>query len=179
MSDRRWRDGAEDRITAVLRDATDRSSASDELAAHIDDWPTRYHFGRARTNLLHPLRVGTGVRILDVGAGSGVNSRWAAEQGASVVAVEGDALRAEAAALRCEDLDVEVRHGSATDVVDDDGFDLVLCIGVLEYAGHEPDRFLAHLAALVRPGGALVVAIENRFGLAYWLQADEDHLGLP
>ena len=179
MSDRRWRDGAEDRITAVLRDATDRSSASDELAAHIDDWPTRYHFGRARTNLLHPLRLGTGVRILDVGAGSGVNSRWAAEQGASVVAVEGDALRAEAAALRCEDLDVEVRHGSATDVVDDNGFDLVLCIGVLEYAGHEPDRFLAHLAGLVRPGGALVVAIENRFGLAYWLQADEDHLGLP
>ena len=51
MSDRRWRDGSEDRIVSVLRSASDRSSASDELAAHIDDWPTRYHFGRARTNL--------------------------------------------------------------------------------------------------------------------------------
>ena len=179
MSDRRWRDGSEDRIVSVLRAADDRSSASDELAAHIDDWPTRYHFGRARTNLLHPIRLGPGVRVLDVGTGSGVNSRWAAEQGATVVAVEGDALRAEAAALRCTGLDVDVSHGSATDLVDDDGFDVVLCIGVLEYAGNDPVAFLGHLAGLVRPGGALVVAIENRFGLAYWLQADEDHLGLP
>ncbi|MCH2420289.1 MAG: methyltransferase domain-containing protein, partial [Acidimicrobiales bacterium] len=179
MSDRRWRDGSEDRIVSVLRAASDRSSASDELAAQIDDWPTRYHFGRARTNLLHPIRLGPGVRVLDVGAGSGVNSRWAAEQGATVVAVEGDALRAEAAALRCAGLDVDVCHGSATDLVDDDGFDVVLCVGVLEYAGDDPDAFLGHLADLVRPGGALVVAIENRFGLAYWLQADEDHLGLP
>ncbi len=113
-----------------------------------------------------------------MGAGSGVNSRWAAEQGATVVAVEGDALRAEAAALRCAGLDVDVRHGSAGDLTDDEGFDVVLCIGVLEYAGDDPDRFLGHLAGLLRPGGALVVAIENRFGLAYWLQADEDHLGL-
>jgi len=179
MNDHRWRDGSEDRITAVLRSATDRSSASDELAGHIDDWPTRYHFGRARTNVLHPLRLGPGVRVLDVGAGSGVNSRWAAEQGATVVAVEGDALRAGAAALRCDGLDVDVRHGPATGVVDADGFDVVLCIGVLEYSGDHPGHFLGHLAGLVRPGGALVVAIENRFGLAYWLQADEDHLGLP
>jgi SAM-dependent methyltransferase len=178
VNDRRWRDGSEDRIAGILRDATDRSSGSDELAAHIDDWPTRYHFGRARTNLLHPIRLGPGVRVLDVGAGSGVNSRWAAEQGATVVAVEGDALRAEAAALRCAGLDVDVRHGSAGDLTDDEGFDVVLCIGVLEYAGADPDRFLGHLAGLLRPGGALVVAIENRFGLAYWLQADEDHLGL-
>ena len=178
MSNRRWRDGSEGRITSVLRDAGDRSSASDELAAHIDDWPTRYHFARARTNLLHPIRLGPGVRVLDVGAGSGVNSRWAAERGASVVAIEGDALRAEATALRCAGLDVEVCHGSVSDLVDD-GFDVVLCIGVLEYAGDNPDAFLRHLADLLRPGGALVVAIENRFGLAYWLQANEDHLGLP
>jgi len=117
------------------------------LAAHIDDWPTRYHFARARTNLLHPIRLGPGVRVLDVGAGSGVNSRWAAERGASVVAIEGDALRAEATALRCAGLDVEVCHGSVSDLVDD-GFDVVLCIGVLEYAGDNPDAFLRHLADL-------------------------------
>ena len=87
MSDRRWRDGSEDRIVSVLRAASDRSSASDELATQIDDWPTRYHFGRARTNLLHPIRLGPSVRVLDVGAGSGVNSRWAAEQGCCTFAM--------------------------------------------------------------------------------------------
>ena len=90
MSDRRWRDGSEDRIAGILRAATDRSSGSDELAAHIDDWPTRYHLDRRRTNLLRPLLVGSGMRVLDVGAGTGVNSRFLAEAGADVVAVEID-----------------------------------------------------------------------------------------
>jgi len=191
--DRRWRDGSEDTVIGILREATDRSSASDELAAHISDWPTRYHFGRARTNLLQPLDLSGGLRVLDVGAGTGVMSRFAAEQGASVVAVEGDARRAEAALLRCADLDfdthrdmdvqhgsVDVRHGSVDDIDASDGpFDVVLCIGVLEYAGDNPAGFLGRLAGHLAPGGVLVLAIENRFGLTYWLGGAEDHLGRP
>ncbi len=182
MDDLHWRDGSEERLLAVLRSATDRSTASDELASHITDWPSRYHLDRRRTNLLRPLEVGPGMTVLDVGAGTGVNSRYLAEAGASVVAVEGDALRAEMAGVRCQGLDVDVRVGDATSVsaaTDPDGFDLVACIGVLEYSGTDPGTFLAHLASLVRPGGALVVAIENQMGLAYWLGANEDHLGKP
>ncbi len=182
MGDLHWRDGSEERLLAVLRSATDRSTASDELASHITDWPSRYHLDRRRTNLLRPLEVGSGMTALDVGAGTGVNSRYLAEAGASVVAVEGDALRAEMAGVRCQGLDVDVRVGDATSVsaaTDPDGFDLVACIGVLEYSGTDPGTFLAHLASLVRPGGALVVAIENQMGLAYWLGANEDHLGKP
>ncbi len=192
-ADRRWRDGSEDAVIGILRGATDRSSASDELAAHISDWPTRYHFGRARTNLLQPLDLTGGLRVLDVGAGTGVMSRFAAEQGASVVAVEGDARRAEAAMLRCTDLNldlgrnvdvqhgsVDVRHGSLDDIdVSDGPFDVVLCVGVLEYAGDNPAGFLERLAGNLAPGGVLVLAIENRFGLTYWLGGAEDHLGRP
>ncbi len=177
-----WRDGSEERLVSVMRSADDRSTASDELASHITDWPSRYHLDRRRTNLLRPLLVGPGMSVLDVGAGTGVNSRYLAEAGASVVAVEGDALRAEMAGVRCEGLDVEVRIGSANSVCRDthpEGFNLVLCVGVLEYSGSNPDAFLSELASLVRPGGALVVAIENQMGLAYWLGADEDHLGRP
>ena len=178
--DRRWRDGSEDRLVEVLAAAADRSTASDELAAHVVDWPTRYHFDRARTNLLHPLGLGPDLRVLDVGAGSGVAARAAAERGASVVAVEGDAQRAEAAALRCAGLDVEVVHGTVADLDEaKSDFEVVLCIGVLEYAGHDPTAFLAGLVDRLAPHGTLVVAIENRFGLAYWLGVDEDHLARP
>ncbi len=186
-ADRRWRDGSEDAVIGILREATDRSSGSDELAAHISDWPTRYHFGRARTNLLQPLDLTGGLQVLDVGAGTGVMSRFAAEQGASVVAVEGDARRAEAALLRCAGLNldaqcgsVDVRHGSVDDIAVSDGpFDVVLCVGVLEYAGDNPAGFLGRLAGHLAPGGVLVLAIENRFGLTYWLGGAEDHLGRP
>ncbi len=178
--DRRWRDGSEDAVIEILREATDCSSASDELAAHISNWPTRYHFGRARTNLLQPLDLTAAPRVLDVGAGTGVMSRFVAERGASVVAIEGDARRAEAAALRCVGLDVDVRHGSIDNLDAADGpFDVVLCIGVLEYAGDDPGGFLGQLAAHLMPDGVLVVAIENRFGLTYWLGGNEDHLGRP
>ena len=53
----RWRDGAEDRLESILREAADRSTASDDLASRISDWPTRYHLDRRRTNLLRPLRL--------------------------------------------------------------------------------------------------------------------------
>jgi len=101
-----YRDGSEERILEVLTAASDRSSDSDELAAAITDWPSRYHLSRQRASLLRPLRLGPGLRILEIGAGTGVLSRYLAETGAQVVALEGSVERARAAAtiarMACE-----------------------------------------------------------------------------
>jgi len=177
-----WRDGAEDRIKNILLSTDDRSTASDFLASHITDWPSRYHLDRRRTNILRPINFDKSLRVLDVGAGTGVMSRYAAERGARVVALEGDSKRAELASLRCEGLNVDVRCGSVDDFDDDEGFDLILVIGVLEYATNHPDGssgFLEKLSQLLNPDGALVIAIENQMGLAYWMGANEDHLNEP
>ena len=177
-----WRDGAEERIKSIFLSTDDRSSASDFLASHITDWPSRYHLDRRRTNILRPINFDKSMRVLDVGAGTGVMSRYAAERGAEVVALEGDSMRAEVASLRCEGLNVDVRCGSVNDFDDSEGFDLILVIGVLEYATNHPagsSGFLKKLSQLLNPDGSIVIAIENQMGLAYWMGANEDHLNEP
>ena len=177
-----WRDGAEERMKSIFLSTDDRSSASDFLASHITDWPSRYHLDRRRTNILRPINFDKSMRVLDVGAGTGVMSRYAAEKGAEVVALEGDSMRAELASLRCEGLNVDVRCGSVNDFDDSEGFDLILVIGVLEYATNHPagsSGFLKKLSQLLNPDGSIVIAIENQMGLAYWMGANEDHLNEP
>jgi precorrin-6B methylase 2 len=181
-----YADGAEDDILRALSDADDLTSGSDELAAQIVDWPTLYHFSHQRTNLLRPLALGPGARVLDVGAGTGILARYLGEQGAEVVALEGNPDRARAAAVRCRELDgVEVLVGALDDLAADELFDVVFLVGVLEYAGAPaggaggaPDM-LASARAHLRAGGAVVVAIENQLGLKYLVGAREDHIGRP
>jgi len=181
-----YRDGSEGRMLDILSAAADCSSDSDELARQITDWPSRYHLSRQRANLIRPLLLGPDLRILEVGAGTGVLSRALGESGASVTALEGHLDRARAAAARCRDLDnIEVVCGPLENFEDALGFDLVCLVGVLEYAasdaGHATDhqQFLGRAADLVRPGGALMLAIENAIGVKYLLGYDEDHLGMP
>jgi SAM-dependent methyltransferase len=183
---RSYSDGAEDEIRTILEDAADRSDGSDELAGRMTDWPTTYHLSPSRAHLLRPFAIGSGCRVLEVGAGTGPITRSLGERGADVVALEGELLRAESIALRCADLDnVEVVCGALDDFEDPDGFDLVVIVGVLEYAGggtpgHRVQLdFLRHAVQLLRPNGSLVLAIENQLGLKYLLGFAEDHLGEP
>lgn len=176
----RYADGAENELLELIRTASDRSVRSSELRGLIHDWPTHYHLSHRRGELLRPLTFGPGARVLEIGAGAGAVTRWLGEQGHDVVAVEGALARAEIAAERCADLDnVRVLCGSASDVADEDPFDAVLLIGVVEYAGvggfPSADDLLATCAQLVAPGGVLVVAIENQLGLQYVAGAPEDH----
>lgn len=179
-----YHDGGEAELLAIVGGAEDRSSASEELLAGIHDWVTRYHLSTLRANVLRPLTFPKGARVLEVGAGTGVLTRWLGEQGHAVTAVEGALPRAEVIAARCEGLEqVEVICGGPADVASLDPFDVVLLIGVLEYAGvgglPDADSLLDSCARLVAPGGVLVIAIENQLGLQYLAGANEDHRNIP
>ena len=52
-----YRDGAEERVYGVIRDATDLSSMSDQLAAQATSWAERYHLATSRANLLRPFAL--------------------------------------------------------------------------------------------------------------------------
>lgn len=63
-------------------------------------------------------------------------------------------------------------------------FDYATLIGVFEYGkgyigGEKPYHgFLTTVMEHVRPGGKLLLAIENKFGLKYWAGCREDHAGM-
>ncbi len=183
-----YADGAEAELLTLFRTVEDRRVGSDELAAAVRDWPTAYHLAPERAVLLAPVAIGPDDRVLDVGAGSGVNTRICADRGAAVTAVEGSAARAELIAHRCAGMeDVRVLCGPLEGLGDDSrgAYDVVLLVGVLEYSstgqggGAGPEALLTRAVDALNPGGVLVLAIENRLGLKYLLGFPEDHLGLP
>ncbi len=174
----------ENRLYQIVASAADRSVLSSELVQHIKDWPTEYHLSRSRHCLLRPLNIKPGDLVLELGCGCGALTRYLGEVGANVVAVEGSLMRARIAAKRCEGLANVAIY--ADDLVHFDlgeTFDWVLLIGVLEYApvyakSESPvSDYLARATRYLKPGGKLVVAIENKLGLKYFNGCSEDHLG--
>jgi len=182
-------DSVETRLLEIVKSATDLASSSLELQQRATDWPTRYHLGLARSTLLRPLAASLADKdILEIGAGCGAITRFLAETGHSVVAVEGSPRRAAIAAARCRDLsNVAVIADAFHHLPVAPQFDVVTLIGVLEYArkyfpsseSDPVDAMLARARAFLRPGGVLLVAIENQLGLKYFAGFAEDHLGMP
>lgn len=184
-----YSDGArvEQALWAILASVSDKSVNSKELAKYQTDWVTTYYFSPKRANLLRPFArlFQPAGKVLELGCGCGAISRYLAESGCELCAVDGSARRASIAALRCSGLN------NVTLVVDDifalpqlGKFDVVTLIGVLEYAckygGSDAAlKLLQRARSFLVPGGALILALENRLGLKYFAGIPEDHTGRP
>lgn len=178
-------------IKRVIVESDDVSSVSAELERGIVDWPTEYHLSGARANLLRALEWGGGKRILEVGCGCGSLTRYLGESELDVDAIEGSPVRAEIARKRCKNLDnVRVTNVNYNELaLPEDTYDIVLFIGVLEYAGRFYVEEKKHRDAVIEilrkakgaltKDGVIVVAMENRLGLKYQCGANEDHYGRP
>jgi 2-polyprenyl-3-methyl-5-hydroxy-6-metoxy-1,4-benzoquinol methylase len=138
----------------------------------------------------HPPAPGS--KLLDIGSGWGqIALPLARTPGAHVVALEPTperlafieaAARQDALAERMNFL-----QGDFLDVDFQTRFDLITCIGVLEWVpkfrSGDPRQiqieFLRRARQCLAPDGQLVIGIENRLGLKYLLGAPDDHIGLP
>lgn len=149
-------------------------------------WPTYYHLTHIRKNILNWYPFKKEDSILEIGCGMGAITNMLCDKCGKVTAVELSKRRATATLLRCrnqENLDIIV--GNLNDIQFKEKFDYITLIGVLEYQGHYTDSdnpykdFLIKISNLLKPGGKLLLAIENKYGAKYWCGAREDHTGIP
>lgn len=179
-----YRDGAEERILELVRNAEDVSSDSTDILEMADGWVEEYHTHPARANVLRAFDIPADARVLEIGAGCGPITRYLGETAAVVDSVEPVLPRARVARERTRDLpNVQVFAGNFEDVPEEPAYDVVVIVGVLEYvaAGAADDApylaFLGEARRRLRPGGSLLLAIENKLGVKYLTGTGEDHSG--
>ena len=163
------------------------SSESFELERSIRDWSSEYHLTRKRAQLLKHFAFDPDQSVLEIGSGCGAITRFLGETFATVVAVEGSRRRARIGRLRTRGMDhVQVVCAPLQELQFQKKFDIVVVVGVLEYAASfggdvaDPyDDFLRRCRESLTDSGTLILAIENQFGLKYFAGMGEDHTGKP
>lgn len=151
----------------------------------LDSWPLLYHFSPLRENLVSWLPITVHENVLEIGSGCGAITGAFCHLAGKVDAVELSLKRSLINAHRhasCANLVIDV--GNFQDIQLGNQYDWVSLIGVFEYARlfiQDDQPFLSMLKrirSLLKPGGKMILAIENRFGMKYWAGCREDHTGL-
>jgi len=153
-----------------------------EVLARDDRWPLLYHLSPERRNLLEWYPFRRDAALLEIGAGCGALTGLFCEKIARVTAVELSEKRSRIIERRYVNRpNLEIMAGNFTDMAFERSFDYITLIGVLEYTRafiQTPDPYrdlLNRIAALLKPGGVLFVAVENKLGLKYFAGARDDH----
>ncbi|MDA5192352.1 bifunctional 2-polyprenyl-6-hydroxyphenol methylase/3-demethylubiquinol 3-O-methyltransferase UbiG [Govanella unica] len=118
------------------------------------------HFGRDPRQI----RALSGLTLLDIGCGGGLISEPMTRLGASVTGVDAGAENIAAAETHATaaGLDIDYHATAAENLVSEGArFDIVLALEIIEHTA-DPAAFLHCLAALVKPGGIVIISTLNR-----------------
>jgi SAM-dependent methyltransferase len=159
------------RLAQIMATADDLSAASDSLELAARTWEERYHLSPQRGTILQALPIAESPTVLEIGARCGGLTRHLGELGGLVDAVEPQPAMARLARTRCADLPGVVVHETTLAAVPvEPAYDLVVAVDALDLLADEGmtiDDLLMWSAALLRPGGMVLVAGDNTVGVRF------------
>ena len=178
-------DGAsEDELLEIVKSVPSKRYA--QVIREKKSWEVLYHLSDLRENIVAWLPMDKSMKVLEVGSGCGAVTGCLAKMAGSVTCVDLSRKRSLINAYRHRDCgNVTIHVGNFSDIEPDlpADYDYICLIGVFEYGqsyigGQTPFHdFYRILRKHVKPGGRIVIAIENKMGLKYWAGCREDHLG--
>lgn len=171
----------EDTLLEIVQEHED----IEEVLINNNEWPLLYHLSPIRQNVLRWYEFEKGKNVLEIGAGCGAITGLLCEKVDRVVAIDLSKRRSTINATRNKKYNnLEIYVGNFEDIKLEEKFDYITLIGVLEYSIYyinSKDPFvdmLKKVKSMLKPGGKLFIAIENKYGMKYWAGATEDHTGV-
>jgi len=141
-----------------------RDETAEMFTAYYRDFPDDPVVRGFRATIARLREIAGGGRLVDVGIGTGLLLHLAREGGFEPLGVE---ISPGAAEKAREEFGVEVRVGDFLEVAPDEPAAAITMADVLEHT-RDPRRFLARAVELLRPGGALFVAVPNHRSTLFW-----------
>jgi SAM-dependent methyltransferase len=187
-----YRDTLESTLTEIVKGVKEGKNWRDLVKAVFEvknPWLYKIITAKARTLFLEQYPLKKNSLVLDIGSGWGQFALPLAKDNI-VCALEPTPERLDfiTAAARQEKKENKIYFigEDYLKVNFETKFDYTLCIGVLEWVGSFSDddaqetqrNFLKKIKRELKPGGELIIGIENRIGLKYLLGANDDHTGL-
>lgn len=174
----------EDELLSIVKDYAQVEYR--QIIEEKKSWPILYHLSPLRENIVDWIPMKHTEKVLEVGSGCGAITGALSRKAGEVTCVDLSKKRSMINAYRhaeCENVTIHV--GNFKDIEPDlpDNFDYIFLIGVFEYGqsymgSKTPfEDFLNMIKKHLAPGGRIVIAIENKYGLKYFAGCKEDHLG--
>lgn len=174
----------EDELLEIARNRT--AAEYEGIIEERRVWPILYHLSPLRENIVDWIPMDRGCKVLEVGSGCGAITGALSRKAGTVTCLELSKKRSLINAYRHRDCDnVTIHVGNFRDIEPElpEDFDYICLIGVFEYGqaymgGERPyEDYLKKLMGHLAPGGRIIIAIENKYGLKYFAGCREDHLG--
>lgn len=175
-----------DNAESIVLDTFKNNLDPVKVLSEHNEWAILYQLSSSRKNIVSVINIDKNQNVLEIGSGMGAITGALAEKANYVDCIDLSKKRSYANAYRNQKYsNITIHVGNFEDIILNKKYDIVVVIGVLEYAGSflnskEPYmQFLSNISNLLNDNGKVYIAIENKFGLKYFAGCNEDHLGRP